>query len=606
MVEKCEHGPTAIIINCKKTYKNNACLSCNFQGKPSHQGGHRNVLKYSLIFGAGHYSSVITERVCPQGFLFDAKGRRCLKTYQFPHLSSLQTLKEYYIAIEYESKATCQISNISHNIQTKGFSDAIERILHNTSENTVRLLNLKVIPAPNFDIVALRIVDTVQRTGNFNTTFDNQTQTTSILYRLTLELKKTIIIETCWHKTLLIDARDVEGKTTIYLEQTQKNYSSGEFWVFEGRNGTVVVVCDRFMPMNCSYINATKESWTLFANLSLFYKGTREFYGFGDYFIKNDTAWICLSEKSLRYQPTKLTNLHSIHDEVLPTLSTIASVISIASLVSLIMIYSKFRALRNLHGKNLILMCTTLAIAQLLWLLQTQFSSIISQRCDIVVMSLQYFFLASFASSGSIAFHLYKTFYSISEGQLMGAKSKFLWYPVYSLGCPGITVAIFWLIDYFNLLKLGYKGKTVMHNTESVTLCWFDKTLGLYIAFFAPMFLQLFVNVILLLLTLKWIYKPSQGNLGLAERTGGAKHQDIGIYLRISTLMGLTWILGILLFTCPGVIAIDYLFNVVNGLQGFYIAMAFLSAKNVRKLLSYKAPKRANTSSVATINESRF
>ena len=617
LVKDCENGSAALISDGKRNFKNKACLTCNYQNEssiprnsltcgPKRQEipnpGPFPDMKYSLILGQELYRSFTTEKVCPDGYIFNPNDRRCLKTYKFSRLSSLQTVRAYYISLEYESKSLknttdCLARNRSN--EDSVFENAFERILHNKTNNTGHLSLFIVIPAQNRYLVALRIVnDIIQKEANnlSSNVIYNTTQITSQIKDFTVKIKTPIEIDQClyipkrvwWremvcveNKTFPIAKQNIQGKTTIYLKETQRNYSEGEFWVFEKENNTVVVICEHFRPVNCSdYINVTEESdWVLHDNLSLFYNVTGTFFKYGDYSIKNNTVWLCLSEKLLLNQPTKTIEKKSIHDNILSWLSMVAYIASITSLVALVAIYSIFKTLRNLPGKNVMLLSTVLAIAQLLWLLKDQISRVFIHGCDVILIALHYFFLASFTSSGSIAYHSYTTFYSIARGRLNRTQSRFVWYMLYSLGCPVITVALFRLIDFFNVLKFEYDE----------TLCWFGKGRGLYITFLGPVFLQLFVNLVLLFATLKWIYKSSQTQLALGETNSGVKRCDIGIYLRISALMGLTWIFAMLLLAFPSVLVLDYLFTVVNGLQGFYIALAFLSTKTVRKLLGCNA-----------------
>ena len=61
--------------------------------------------------------------------------------------------------------------------------------------------------------------------------------------------------------------------------------------------------------------------------------------------------------------------------------------------------------------------------------------------------------------------------------------------------------------------------------------------------------------------------------------------RHVGIYLRMSTLMGLSWLFGVFLVIFPNLVVFDYLFVLGNGLQGLYIALAFLFTKNVTKIV---------------------
>ena len=634
LLEECKKGPAALITaDDENIFRNYACLACNYPNKSSIPSSLKCALpsplvdnklrqmendpvKYSIIFGQGLYSSFTTARLCPGDYLFDENNRRCLKTYKFPQVHSLQALRVYYITLEYKggfnASDHCKGRNMSS--EKRAFLDVVKRILHNKTGGNAHISSFKIIPEQNSSVVALRVTNVIREgvIGNNSAPSNTTKNMTSLLENITTEFKTAIIIDECAYipqkvlsremvcienRTFPFDGQHAESRTTVYVKEVQKNYSRGEFFVFERENGTVIVVCERYVPMYCPhFINTTEETdWILLRNLSLIYKVTGENVVYGDYWIKNNTVSICLSEKSLLFQPTKRIEINSIHDKILFYLSHIAIVISISSLVALLAIYSIFPSLRNVPGKNLMLLSSTIVIAQLLWLLKDQISNVFSNRCDFAMIALHYFFLASFTSSGSIAYHSFKTFYSISKGKLSGNDGKFLWYGMYSLGCPAITVVLFWLIDVLKVFNIGY-GKTA-------NICWFQRGLALYTVFYAPLFSHLLLNMVLLFLTLKLIYKCSKVKLALSEKRGGVGKQDVGIYLRMSSLMGLTWILGGILEIFPDVLVFDYLFNLVNGLQGFYIAVAFLLTTRVRKLLrcGTKTEREQSTMSIGTI-----
>ena len=634
LLEECKKGPAALITaDDENIFRNYACLACNYPNKSSIPSSLKCALpsplvdnklrqmendpvKYSIIFGQGLYSSFTTARLCPGDYLFDENNRRCLKTYKFPQVHSLQALRVYYITLEYKggfnASDHCKGRNMSS--EKRAFLDVVKRILHNKTGGNAHISSFKIIPEQNSSVVALRVTNVIREEviGNNSAPSNTTKNMTSLLENITMEFKRVIIIDECAYipqkvlsremvcienRTFLFDGQHAESRTTVYVKEVQNNYSRGEFFVFERENGTVIVVCERYVPMYCPhFINTTEETdWILLRNLSLIYKVTGENVVYGDYWIKNNTVSICLSEKSLLFQPTKRIEINSIHDKILFYLSHIAIVISISSLVALLAIYSIFPALRNVPGKNLMLLSSTIVIAQLLWLLKDQISNVFSNRCDFAMITLHYFFLASFTSSGSIAYHSFKTFYSISKGKLCGNDGKFQWYVMYSLGCPAITVVSFWLVDVLKVFNIGY-GKTA-------NICWFQRGLALYTVFYAPLFSHLLLNMVLLFLTLKLIYKCSKVKLALSEKRGGVGKQDVGIYLRMSSLMGLTWILGGILEIFPDVLVFDYLFNLVNGLQGFYIAVAFLLTTRVRKLLrcGTKTEREQSTMSIGTI-----
>ena len=155
----------------------------------------------------------------------------------------------------------------------------------------------------------------------------------------------------------------------------------------------------------------------------------------------------------------------------------------------------------------------------------------------------------------------------------------FLRYCLFSLGFPLAWVSAFSLLDYYGILLLNY-GSVEGH-------CWLGNVKGMYVSFFAPIFTLLCLNFVLLLATVNVIRKCSQVSQKLAEGVKAPVNKsDIWIYIRMATLMGFTWLLGVFQLSFPSVVVFDYLFVFVNGLQGFYIALAFLFTDNIKKVLS--------------------
>ena len=71
----------------------------------------------------------------------------------------------------------------------------------------------------------------------------------------------------------------------------------------------------------------------------------------------------------------------------------------------------------------------------------------------------------------------------------------------------------------------------------------------------------------------------------MAENNGGPNRTHVWIYLRMSVMMGLTWFLGVFVILFPKNLFVLYLFNIMHGLQGFYLAVAFLFTDNIKKII---------------------
>ena len=281
---------------------------------------------------------------------------------------------------------------------------------------------------------------------------------------------------------------------------------------------------------------------------------------------------------------------------ILSYMTLVSLLVSILSLIAVIIVYSLNRSLRNLPGKNLMLLCLTLASAQTLWLVQGNFASF-TVLCTTVAIGSHFAFLSSFCTSGSIAIHSFMTFRRLAKGKLYNANNKraFLWYSAYSLGLPALWVMVCWLLDGLEVISLRNEGKDS---------CWLDGT-GLKLAFLYPAAVQLFFNITTLLVTLREIHKCSETTQQLQDKNGGAMNkQRVGIYLRMSALMGFSWLFGIFLAVFPGLVVFEYFFVLGNGLQGTYIALAFLFTKNVKKIMDQRLSKSTKSCSQSHVASS--
>jgi hypothetical protein len=105
---------------------------------------------------------------------------------------------------------------------------------------------------------------------------------------------------------------------------------------------------------------------------------------------------------------------------------------------------------------------------------------------------------------------------------------------------------------------------------------------------------MLLLNFILLSKTM-FLRDCTKERRNLAEKTGAPTRIQIGMYLRLSTIMGATWLFGIFIVIFPDVVALEYLFVFINGLQGLYVALAFLFTDNVNKFIIRRKDRGTTT-----------
>jgi hypothetical protein len=204
------------------------------------------------------------------------------------------------------------------------------------------------------------------------------------------------------------------------------------------------------------------------------------------------------------------------------------------------------------------LFSATLACAQLLWLVQKYISLLSSSACVAIVFALQYILLASLSSTTSIAFHSFLTFYNISKGKLARSNSakSFVYYALYSFGIPLYFLLTCLLLYYNNLITITekYPGN-----------CWFTQDISAYISFSIPGLTMLLANFILLSRTMFILRECTNERRNLAEKDDAPTRIQIGIYLRMSTIMGSSWLFALLVIAFPRIMAFHYLFVFATG-----------------------------------------
>ena len=365
---------------------------------------------------------------------------------------------------------------------------------------------------------------------------------------------------------------------TIFYRPTGQMFKPGEYILFKCHNQTKLATCKTSTPANCKHILKSDSNWKLLPNQSIYSNATKTWFKFGEYSIVDNVAWLCFSKSTSSEGQSK-----TVHEIILTYASIVCLSISILSLTVLLFIYSITPALRNLPGKNLMLLCCVLAFAHLLWLFQERAFQF-HKACVALSIALHFLFLASFSCSTSIAVLTFLTFRAIGKGKFgkSGEGNTFLRYALFSLGFPSAWVFVFGLLDNYGVLSLEYgsiKG-----------YCWLGNVKGLYISFITPLFTLLCINLGLLFVTVNMIRKCSQANKKLVQSAkSSVQRNHVWIYIRMATLMGFTWLLAVFQLVFPRVLVFDYLFVFVNGLQGFYIALAFLFTDNVKKILSKRS-----------------
>ena len=89
-----------------------------------------------------------------------------------------------------------------------------------------------------------------------------------------------------------------------------------------------------------------------------------------------------------------------------------------------------------------------------------------------------------------------------------------------------------------------------------------------------PIGVMLSFNIIAFIIAAVYLRKHGQNNL--ARQASGNRRSNLSIYARLSTLMGFTWLFGLLALVVTSTTVFWYFFVISTSLQGVLIALAFV------------------------------
>ena len=267
----------------------------------------------------------------------------------------------------------------------------------------------------------------------------------------------------------------------------------------------------------------------------------------------------------------------SYHFSILDTLSDACISVSIVALAFLLVTYCLFSELRTPPGINVMNLSASLLLAQLLWV-TTSDKTDHSMACTVTAVLLHYLLLVSFVWTAIIAFDTWKTVTSKVRVSQANSKHKRI------KRCIKVA-AIAWtsaMVYVAICIALDQSGTVSIEYGSPHDVCWItDNNAKLYF-FGIPVGLVLIFNAVFYSMTVKAI-RTTRNRVRFAASYRDKK-RTFGIYVKMGTLMGFTWILGISRPNGSDWLFLAYIFVVLNGLQGVYMAIAFALSGPARKL----------------------
>ncbi|XP_033631733.1 adhesion G-protein coupled receptor G6-like [Asterias rubens] len=267
-------------------------------------------------------------------------------------------------------------------------------------------------------------------------------------------------------------------------------------------------------------------------------------------------------------------------DELLQLILTVAgSSVSMVGLTVTIATYVAFPALRrNVADKSLMSLVAALFFAQATMLIGFNMNDI-QELCSGFAIASHFFWLSAFFWMNLLAIEIYRTF---GVGTRLKHVSTYnrsvLCHALYGWGSPSVIVCVCVILSYCNCVDVD------VHYGDS-EVCWLGGGTANLVAFGVPVALIIGTNAVLFALTIIGIRITMRAS-GKMNVTQGQKRSvkrantDLFLYLKLSAIMGFTWIFGFIasLFNLP---AFWYPYIILNSLQGALVCLAFVCNRRV-------------------------
>lgn len=260
-------------------------------------------------------------------------------------------------------------------------------------------------------------------------------------------------------------------------------------------------------------------------------------------------------------------------DWILAILTMICIGLSLVGLFLTFVVYCLVPELRTLPGKNSMALMLHLFVSHLLFL-TTSYRTADVVLCRVFGVLLHYFWMASFTWMLICAYHMFIIFTRFRDFTKHG-RGDIKRFIVYSVIC--VVVPIFIVICCLVTHIVQSTGKEIGYGGMQ---CYLNSPMGVGVFFVAPLIFILLMNAIFFTKTILAI----QSVPDMKEASNKSKKRHVVIYIKMSLLLGFTWIFGVLASALESIL-LQYIFTVLTGCQGFMIFLAYCVNRRTWALL---------------------
>ncbi|XP_033631297.1 uncharacterized protein LOC117293183 [Asterias rubens] len=262
--------------------------------------------------------------------------------------------------------------------------------------------------------------------------------------------------------------------------------------------------------------------------------------------------------------------------------------LSLAGLTATLITYAVFSVLRNAQGLAVMSLSFAILIAQLSSILSQVVANLsIRGLCTAVALITHYFWLSAFAWMAAISWDFMRTFSSMSSAKTTSLR-KFRRLSLVAWCSPLLVIIPHLILHFCECTGLNF-------SYGSEVSCWIASREAIFIMFCVPVILCVCFNVVCFGWTVRCIRSSKRASYMVKKQTSSIKEawMELAIYVKISSLMGFSWIIGFVAMA-TNVVIFWYLFAIISSLQGVFIFCSFAFTGRVRALWLAKLRNRSH------------
>ncbi|XP_038052418.1 uncharacterized protein LOC119725129 [Patiria miniata] len=268
-------------------------------------------------------------------------------------------------------------------------------------------------------------------------------------------------------------------------------------------------------------------------------------------------------------------------------ISFAGSCLSLLALAATFVTYCVFPEIRNTAGKSTMNLVVALFVAILLFLL-TGYLRQSRAACVSGAVGAHFAWLAAFCWMTVLSVSVARTLASkvTIPHRGRGIDRSLVTYMCLAWGIPLIIVTICLALQFCNCTSL----PTIYAERN---ICWITDATVRVVVFLVPVAVSLVLNITTYIFTVINFRRNRQASKAARDQTTtDAVREELSVYLKICTLVGVTWIFGFVSQSVTGIVVFSYIYILLNYLQAVFIFIAFCLNKRVRGLWRQKLRKK--------------